>query len=68
MSLVLLHFLTNIKINKYFNYELRFNGVFSRNNLSIIRVGMYIISLGDKKSKDCKHWVSLFTDRNRAVL
>ena len=31
-SAVPLHFLGNIKITKYFNYESRFNGDFSRDN------------------------------------
>ena len=34
---------------KYFNYEPRFNGVFSRNNLSRIEDGAYVIDLDKKK-------------------
>ena len=55
-----------IKITNYFNYEHRFNGVFSRNNLSRIKDGVYVINLDDKNSKGT-HWVSLFVDRNLAV-
>ena len=56
----------NIEIIKYFNYESRFNGVFSRNDLSRVRGGAYVINLDDKKSKGT-HWVSLFIDRDTAV-
>ena len=64
--LVLLHPLNNVKITNYFNYESRFNGVFSRNNLPRIKDGAYIIKLDDKNSKGT-HWISLFIDRNAAV-
>ena len=40
-----------MEINNYFNYEPRFNGVFSINNLSRIRDGAYDINLGDKNDK-----------------
>ena len=41
--LVLLHSLTNIKITMYFNYELRFNGVYSKDKLPRTKVGAHII-------------------------
>ena len=50
----------------YFNYEPRFNGIFSRNNLPRTKDGAYVINLNDKKSKG-RNWVSLFIDRNLAV-
>ena len=37
-------------VTNYFIYELRFHGVFSRNNLSRIRDGVYVINLDEKKS------------------
>ena len=40
----MLHPLTNIKITKYFNYEPRFNVVFSRDNLPKIKDGEYFIN------------------------
>ena len=46
-----LHPLSIIKTTKYFNYEPRFNCVFSRNNLRRIKVGIYIINLDHKKNK-----------------
>ena len=58
--------LTNIEITKKFNYELRSNGVFSRNNLPIIKDGSHVINLDDKQCKG-KHWISLFIDRHMAM-
>ena len=37
-----LHPLNNIEITNYFNYEPRFNGVYSRNNLPRIKDGAMI--------------------------
>ena len=54
------------KYRDYFNYEPRFNGVFSRKNLPGKKDGAYVINLYDKTSKGT-HWVSLFIDRNTAV-
>ena len=59
--LVPLHPLKNIEITNCFNYEPRFNGVFSRNNLPAIKDGVYVINLDDKNSKGT-HSVSLFID------
>ena len=64
--MVLLHPLNNIEITNYFNYESRFNGVFSRNNLPRIKDGAYVINLDDKHSKG-KRCDSLFIDANTAV-
>ena len=64
--LILLYPLNNIEITNYFNYEPRFNGVFSRNNLPRIKDGAYVINLDDKNSKGT-HWVSLFINKNTAV-
>ena len=64
--LVLIQRLNNIEIVNYFNYEPRFNGVSSRNNLPRIKDGAYIINLDNENSKGT-HWVSSFIDRNTAV-
>ena len=61
-----LHPLSNNEITNCFNYALRFNGVFSRNNLPRTKDGMYVINLDDKKSKETR-WVFLLIDRNTAV-
>ena len=50
----------------YFNYDTRFNGVFSSDKLHKIKYGMYVINLDDKKSKGT-HWVSLFIEKKMAV-
>ena len=62
----MLHSLTIIQISKYFSYERRSNGFFSRDNLPKIKGGAYVINLKDKTSKET-NWVSLFIDRNTAV-
>ena len=62
----MLHSLSDIKINKYFNYEPRFYGFFLRNNWPRIRDGVYVINLDDKESKGT-HWASLFIERNKKV-
>ena len=54
------HPLTNIEINEYYKNEPRFNGVYSRNNLSkTIKKGAYIINL-DEYENTGTHWISLF--------
>ena len=63
---VLLHPLNNIETTNYFNYNPRFNGVFSRNNLPRMKERGYVIDLDDKNSKVI-HWVSSFIDRNTAA-
>ena len=40
-----LHSLTNFEIQKYYQNELRFNGVYSRDNLQKIKDGVSVISL-----------------------
>ena len=49
--LVPLQPLSNIKITKHFSHKPRFNGIFSRNNLSRIKDGPYVINLDNKNSK-----------------
>ena len=41
------HCLTNFKIQKYYQKELKFNGIYSKNNLSKIKDGTYIINLDE---------------------
>ena len=53
------HPLTNFEIQKYYQNEPRFNGVYSRDNLSVkIKDGAYIISLNEY-SDIGPHWVAL---------
>ena len=58
--LIPFHPLTNIKINEYYINEPRFNGVYSRNNLSNkIKKGAYVINL-DEYENTGTHWIALF--------
>ena len=51
--------LTNFEIQKYYQNELRFNGVYSRDNLPKIKDGAYVINL-DEYSDIGTHWVALY--------
>ena len=44
------HRLTNSQIQKYYQNERKFNGVYSRNSLSKIKDGTYIINPDEYKS------------------
>ena len=58
------HPLTNFEIQKYYQNELRFNGVYSRDNLpNKIKDGAYVINL-DEYSDIVTHWVSLYLNNN----
>ena len=59
-SLLPFHPLTNIEISEYYKNELRFNGVYSRNNLpNKIKKGAYVMNL-DEYENTGTHCVSLF--------
>ena len=65
--LILPHPLTNIEIQKYFENEPRFNGVFSRDNLfNKIKDGAYVINL-DEYEDIGTHWIALFCKKNEIV-
>ena len=53
------HRLTNFEIQKYCPDEPIFNGVYSRDNLTKIKDGAYIINL-DEYSDIETHWVALY--------
>ena len=44
-----LHPLNKVEITNYFNYEPRFNDLFSRNNLPRIKDGAFAINIDDKR-------------------
>ena len=52
------HPLTNFEIQKYYQNEPRFNGAYSRGNLTEVKDGAYIINLDDY-SDTATHWVAL---------
>ena len=61
------HPLTNFEIQKYYQNEPRFNGVFSRNNLpKKIKDGAYVINL-DEYADVGTHWIALFCNKNEIV-
>ena len=41
------HCITNFEIQKYYQNEPKFNGVYSRNNLPKIKDGAYVINLDE---------------------
>ena len=57
------HLLTNFEIEKYYQNEPRFNGVYSRDNLSKIKDGAYVITL-DEYCDIGTHWVALYINDN----
>ena len=59
--------LTNFEIQKYYQNEPRFNGVYSRNNLpKKVKDGAYVINL-DKYADVGTHWIALFCNRSEIV-
>ena len=61
------HPLTNFEIQKYYENESRFNGVYSRDNLpNKIKDGAYVINL-DEYSDIGTHWVALWVNNNNVT-
>ena len=60
------HPLPNLEIQKYYKNEPRFNGVYSRDNLSKIKDGAFIIDL-EEYSDIGTHWVALWVKNNNAT-
>ena len=60
------HPLTNFEIQKYYQNEPRFNGVYSRDNLPKIKDGAYVINL-DEYSDIGTHWVALYVHNNNVT-
>ena len=61
------HPLTNFEIQKYYENESRFNGVYSRDNLpNKIKDGAYVINL-DEHADVGTHWIALFCNKNKIV-
>ena len=58
------HLLTNFEIQKYCQNEPRFNGVYSRDNLSVeVKEWVYVINL-DEYSDIGTHWIALYVSNN----
>ena len=61
------HPLANFEMQRYYQNEPRFIGVFSINNLpKLIKDGAYVINL-DKYGDVGTHWIALFCNRNEIV-
>ena len=60
------HPLTNFEIQRYFQNEPKFNGVYSRNNLSKINDGTYIINLDEYESVRT-NWIALYVNSNNVT-
>ena len=52
------HSLTNFEIHRYYQNELKFNCVYSRNNLRKIKSRVYVFNLDEYKSIGT-HWIAL---------
>ena len=62
------HPLTNFEIQKYYENEPRFNGVFSRDNLlKKIKDGAYVINLDEHKDTGT-HWIALFCKKMKLFI
>ena len=61
------HLVHNFEIQKYYQKEPRFNGVYSRDNLpDKIKDGPYVISL-DEYCVIGAHWVALYALNNKVT-
>ena len=58
--------MANFEIQKYYQNESRFNGVYSRDNLLKINDQAYIINL-DEYSDIGTHWVALYVQNNNVI-
>ena len=56
-----LHAFTNTEMQIYYENGRKFNGVYSRNNLSKIQYGLYIINLDGYESVET-HWIALYVN------
>ena len=60
------HSLTNFEIQMYYQNELRFNGVYSRDNLVRIKDGTYVINLYEYSHIGI-YWVTWYVQNNDAT-
>ena len=57
---------TNFEIQKYYQNETKFNGVYSINNLPKIKDGAYVINLDECESTET-HWIALYVNSNKVT-
>ena len=53
-------------MQKYYQNEPNFHGIYSRNNLSKIKDGAYVIYLDESKSIET-HWLALYVKNGNAT-
>ena len=58
--------LANFEIQKYCQKEPRFNYIYSRNNLSKIKDGAYVINLDEYKSTGT-HWITQYVNGDHVI-
>ena len=57
--------LIQYEIQKYHQNELKFNGVYSKNNLPKVKDGAYVINLDEGKSIEIS-WIALYLNGNNS--
>ena len=60
------HPLTNFEIQKYYQNQPNFNGVYSRENVPNIKDGAFVINL-DEYSDIGSHWIALYVLNNGVI-
>ena len=60
------HLFTNFEIQKYYQNELKFNGVYSRKDLPKIKDGAYVININEFKSIGT-HWIVFYVNSNNII-
>ena len=58
--------LTNFEIQKYYKDKPKFNSDYSKNNLSKIKDGTYVINL-DEYASIRTHWIALYVNDNNVT-
>ena len=61
--MILPHLLTNFEIQKFYQNEPRFNGLYPRYDIPKIKDGVYVINL-DEYSDIGTHWVAFYVHNN----
>ena len=56
----------NFEIQKYYQIEPKFNGVHSRDKLSKIKDGAYVVNLDEHESVGT-HWIALYMNSDNVI-
>ena len=60
------HPLTTFEIQKYYQNEPKFNGIYSRNDLPKTNHGAFVVNLGEYKLLQT-HWIILYVNGGNAM-